>query len=59
MHQQTSLFPLPEYEPDFMSDCWETPDDIARRIAALVPERDRMILEPAAGNGQIAQYLLS
>lgn len=57
MYQQTSLFPLSEYEPDFTPDCWETPDDIAQKMAALVLERDRMIMEPAAGTGQIAQYL--
>ena len=36
MHYQTSLFSLPEYETDFTPECWETPDNIAPRIAALV-----------------------
>lgn len=57
MYQQFSLFELAEYEPDFTPDCWETPDDIAQRIAALVLSCDRRIMEPATGTGQIAQYL--
>jgi hypothetical protein len=57
MFQQTSLFPLPDYEPDFTPDCWETPDHIAQRMASLVLPSDRRIMEPAAGTGQIAQYL--
>lgn len=57
--QQISLFPLLDYEADFTPDCWETPDDIAQKIAALVRSCDRTIMEPAAGTGQIAQYLPS
>lgn len=55
--QQISLFPLLDYEADFTPDCWETPDEIAQRIATLVLPSDRRIMEPAAGTGQIAQYL--
>ncbi len=57
MHHQISLFPLPELEADFTADDWETPNDIARAMAALVKTSDRRVLEPAAGSGQIAQFL--
>lgn len=57
MYQQTSLFERTYYEADFTRDCWETPDAIAQRMAALVLKSDRRIMEPAAGSGQIAQYL--
>lgn len=59
MYQQTSLFERTYYEADFTPDCWETPDEIAKRIAALVLPCDRLVMEPAAGTGQIAQYLPS
>lgn len=39
------------------SDDWETPDRIARFMGSLVKSTDLQILEPAAGTGQIAQYL--
>lgn len=39
------------------SDDWETPDRIARFMGSLVKPTDLQILEPAAGTGQIAQYL--
>lgn len=66
MHHQISLFPLQDIETDFSADDWETPDDVASSIAALVKTSDgreanrlrhRRVLEPAAGSGQIAQFL--
>lgn len=57
MHHQTSLFPLLDYEPDFTSDDWETPDNVAQAKAALTLPSDRHICEPAAGTGQVAKYL--
>ena len=57
MNHQISLFPLPEFEADFTSDDWETPDDIAQKMASLIQPLDRRILEPAAGTGQIAKFL--
>lgn len=39
------------------SDDWETPDDIAQRIAAMGRGDDGFVIEPSAGTGQIAQYL--
>ena len=38
------------------SDDWETPDDIAQRIAGLVGDGG-FIVEPSAGTGKIAAYL--
>ena len=54
--KQLSLIPS---APDTWetSDDWETPNDLARRIAGMVKPRDRFIIEPSAGTGQIAQYL--
>lgn len=57
MYHQISLFPLQNLEADFTSDDWETPDDIASSMAALIKTSERLVLEPAAGSGQIAQYL--
>ena len=58
MHQhQISLFELPNIDADFTPECWETPDHIAQKISTLVQRGDRLIMEPAAGSGQIAQYL--
>lgn len=58
MHQhQMSLFDLPNYEADFTPDCWETPDLVAQKMAAKVLPSDRLIMESAAGTGQIAQFL--
>lgn len=57
MHHQISLFPLQDIETDFSADDWETPDDIASSMAALIKTSDRRVLEPAAGSGQIAQFL--
>ncbi len=66
MYRQISLFPLPDIETDFTLDDWETPDDVASSMAALVKTSDgrganrlrhRRVLEPAAGSGQIAQFL--
>lgn len=59
MHHQISLFPLPSLEADFTSDDWETPDDVASSMAALILKSERRVLEPAAGTGQIAQFLPS
>jgi hypothetical protein len=53
--QQLSL--IGEVAEDFTSDDWETPSHIAQMIAAHVLPTDRLIIEPAAGTGQIAQYL--
>jgi hypothetical protein len=39
------------------SDDWETPDDLAQRIAAMVRADDAFIIEPSAGTGNIAKYL--
>ena len=57
MHHQISLFPLQDIETDFSADDWETPDDIASSMAALVKTSDHRVLEPSAGSGQIAQFL--
>lgn len=57
MHHQISLFPLQNLETDFSADDWETPSDVASSMAALVKTSDRRVLEPAAGSGQIAQFL--
>lgn len=58
MHQhQISLFELPNYETDFTPNCWETPDSVAQRITATINSSDCHIIEPAAGTGQIAQFL--
>lgn len=57
MNHQISLFPLQDIETDFSADDWETPDDIASSMAALVKTSDHRVLEPAAGSGQIAQFL--
>lgn len=57
MHHQISLFPLQNLETDFTADDWETPDNVASSMAALVKTSDRRVLEPAAGSGQIAQFL--
>jgi hypothetical protein len=53
--QQLALFP--EVEPEWTSDDWQTPNEIASLMAKLVKPSDRFILEPAAGKGQIAKYL--
>lgn len=57
MNHQISLFPLKNLEADFTADDWETPDDVASSMAALILSSDRRVLEPAAGSGQIAQFL--
>lgn len=63
MKTQSSLFPdhVPDqhfdYDGEFSSDDWESPDDTARKIASLVLPSDLTILEPAAGTGQIAKFL--
>lgn len=57
MHHQISLFPLQDIEADFSADDWETPDDVASSMAALVKTSDLRVLEPSAGSGQIAQFL--
>lgn len=60
---QLSLIPQTELPDDFTGDDWETPDHIARLIAAEVnltdPVRnlDHVIIEAGAGSGQIAQFL--
>jgi hypothetical protein len=59
MNHQISLFPLPGFEADFTPDDWETPDDIAQRMASLIQPDDRRILESAAGRGRLAKYLPS
>lgn len=59
MQQEISLFPLADFEAGFTADDWETPDDVACRMAGLVRPSDLRILEPAAGSGQIAKYLPS
>ncbi len=38
-------------------DDWETPDKVAYQMAAMIAADERVILEPSAGSGQIAQYL--
>jgi adenine-specific DNA methylase len=56
---------LPEYVPDqhfdyddeFTSDDYETPDNVAQKIASLVLPSDLDILEPAAGTGQIVKAI--
>ena len=57
MHEQISLFPLSKFQADFTPDCWETPSVVAQKMAALITRSDRRVMEPAAGTGQIAQYL--
>ena len=57
MAHEISLFPLGDYEADFTSDDWETPDEVAERMAALIQPSDRRILEPAAGTGCLAKFL--
>lgn len=42
---------------EFTNDDYETPDQIACKIANLVIESDQYILEPFAGSGQIVKYL--
>jgi hypothetical protein len=56
---QVKLFDVSEYDvaADFTSDGWETPPEIARKMADLVLPTDKRILEPAAGTGQIAKFL--
>ena len=39
------------------SDDWETPNEIAKRLAAMVRADDRFIVEPSAGTGRVAAYL--
>lgn len=53
--QQLTLFPETQF--DWTTDDWQTPTDLAKKIAGLVTDSDRVILEPAAGSGQIAQFL--
>ena len=57
MNHQISLFPLPKFEADFTPDDWETPDDIAQRMASLIQPDERRILAAAAGSGRIAKHL--
>lgn len=57
MHDQISLFPLQNIETDFTADDWETPNDVASSMAALVKTSDLRVFEPAAGFRQIAQFL--
>lgn len=57
MHQQISLFPLSKFLADFTPDCWETPSVVAQKMAALITKSSRRVMEPAAGTGQISQYL--
>lgn len=57
-----SLFDLSDYDTapnldEWCADDWETPDEVARFMASLVSPADCAIIEPAAGMGQIAQYL--
>ena len=42
---------------DWTSDCWETPPEIARKMAALLTDKDLAILCPAAGRGSIASRI--
>lgn len=44
-------------EYNWSNDDWETPDDIAKKMAGLMKPSDRIILEPCAGTGQIFKYL--
>ena len=57
MHEQISLFPRSKFLADFTPDCWETPSLVAQKMAALITKSDRRVIKPAAGTGQIAQYL--
>lgn len=38
-------------------DQWETPNEVAQILGGMVKETDQRILEPAAGTGQILQFL--
>jgi hypothetical protein len=48
---------LREKTVEFNTDNYETPNHIAKAMASLVLHSDKKILEPCAGNGQIAQFL--
>jgi hypothetical protein len=39
------------------SNDWETPDPVSRFLGSLIVRTDRVILEPAAGRGQLLRYL--
>jgi hypothetical protein len=55
----TTLFDVSEYDTAVLGWCtddWETPPEIARKMAGLVEVYER-VLEPAAGRGKIVSYL--
>lgn len=56
--EQLELFNFkPQSNENFTPDDWETPDPLAQFVASLVTSRDRRILCPGAGRGQIEKFL--
>jgi hypothetical protein len=54
------LFDVEEYTKiveDFTSDDYETPPEIAQKIAGLIKSTDRRILDPCAGRGAMVRYI--
>lgn len=56
----STLFDLQQYDrptsEDFTTDDWETPPEIARKIAALIKPLD-LVLDPCAGRGAMVRYI--
>jgi hypothetical protein len=42
---------------EWTNDDWETPDDVAKKMAGLIKGDDVLICEPCCGTGQIIKYL--
>ena len=56
----STLFDTQEYsvaDESWSNNMWETPPEIARKMAALLTDKDLAILCPAAGRGNIAQQI--
>jgi hypothetical protein len=56
----STLFDTQEYTTvpeDWTSDCWESPPEIARKMAGLLQDDEHVILEPAAGRGNIVRHI--
>jgi hypothetical protein len=59
---QATLFNIEEYESpkvdlDWCADDWETPNEVAQWMVSLLRTDEGVIMEPAAGTGQIAKHL--
>jgi hypothetical protein len=56
----STLFDTEEYSTaseDWTSDSWETPPEIASKMADLLRDDEYVILEPAAGRGNIVRHI--